>query len=299
MPDRLPTIGFLGLGAMGGPMAERLISGGADLVVYNRTAAKAAAFRDRARIAVTPAEVANQADIVFACVTGTEAYRDVVVGPNGIIHGGRARDYVHVGTSQPEFVEDLARALTARGINSLDAPVTGGVPRALNGTLTVMAAGPHAIFDRTKSYLKHYASKVIYLGERIGAAQIMKFVNNVLSASNLALACEAIVLGRKAGLDPRAMLEVINHGTGQNSATLTKIPDQVLTRKFKHGGSLGLMLKDLEVFSDLAARQGFSVPLAQAVIESFRTAAREEGDTEDLTKVIRPMERAAEVIVEP
>lgn len=248
-------------------MAERLVHGGANVVVYNRTAAKAGAFRDRARIAETPAEVANQADIVFACVTGAEAYRDVVLGPNGIIHGSRARDYIHVGTSQAEFVEGLARALAPRGITSLDAPVTGGVPRALNGTLTVMAAGPRAVLARSEPYLKHYASNVIYLGERVGAAQIMKYVNNVLSASNLALACEAIVVGRKAGLDPRAMLEVINHGTGQNSATLTKIPDQVLTRKFKHGGSLGLMLKDLEVFGDVAARQGLSVPLARAVIE--------------------------------
>jgi 3-hydroxyisobutyrate dehydrogenase-like beta-hydroxyacid dehydrogenase len=298
MPERQTTIGFLGLGAIGTPMAERLVRGGANVVVYNRTAAKAAAFRDRAQIAATPAEVADQADIVFACVTGAEAYRDIVLGPTGIIHGSRAKDYVHVGTSQVELVKDLAQALAARGIASLDAPVTGGVPRAVNGTLTVMAAGPRAVFERSGPYLKHYASKVIYLGDRVGAAQVMKYVNNVLSASNLALACEAMVVGRKAGLDSRAMLEVINNGTGQNSATLTKIPDQVLTRKFNHGGGLGLMLKDLEVFGEVAARQGVSGPLAQAVIESFRTAAREEGETEDLTKIIRPMERAAEVIVE-
>ena len=107
-----------------------------------------------------------------------------------------------------------------------------------------------------------------------------------------------MVIGRKAGLDPRAMLDVINNGTGQNSATLTKIPDQVLTRKFKHGGSLALMLNDLEVLTDVAGRQGLSTPLAQAVIASFRAAALEEGKTEDLTRVICPMEREAKVIVQ-
>jgi 3-hydroxyisobutyrate dehydrogenase-like beta-hydroxyacid dehydrogenase len=298
VPESQPTIGFLGLGAIGGPMAERLVRGGAKVVVYNRTAAKTDPFRNRAGIAASPAEAADKADIIFACVTGGEAYREIVLGPNGIIHGGRAKDYIHVGTNQVELLEDLATALEARGIASLDAPMTGGVPRARNGTLTVMASGPRAVFERTEPYLKHYANKIIYLSDRIGAAQAMKFVNNILSAANLALACEAMVLGRKVGLDPRAMLEVINNGTGQNSATLTKIPDQILTRKFKHGGSLGLMVKDLEAFGGVAKRQNLDVPLALAITAAFQKAALEEGEREDLTKVICPMERAAEVTVE-
>jgi 2-hydroxy-3-oxopropionate reductase len=294
-PQREQSVGFLGLGAIGGPMAERLIQGGAKVVVYNRTAAKAASFQGRAVIAATPAEAADQADFIFACLTSPESYRDVLLGPQGVIHGNRVKTYVHVGTNEVAVIEELAAALASRGIATLDAPMTGGVSRAIDGTLTVMAAGPRDVFDRTEPHFRHYANKVVYLSDRIGAAQVMKLVNNVLSASNLALACEAMMLGRKAGLDPVAMLDVINSGSGQNSATLTKIPAQVLTRKFNQGGGIGLMIEILEAFSGEARLRGVPVPLAEAVIASLRTAAAEEGDEADLTTLIRPLERAAGV----
>jgi 3-hydroxyisobutyrate dehydrogenase-like beta-hydroxyacid dehydrogenase len=298
-PEREQSVlGFLGLGAIGRPMAERFVQGGAKVVVYNRTAAAAAPFQGRAEIAATPAEAADKADFIFACLTTAESYRDVVLGAQGVIRGDRAKTYVHVGTNEVAVLEELAAALGRRGIATLDAPMTGGVPCAVNGTLTVMASGPRDVFDRTEPHFRHYANKIVYLSERVGAAQVMKLVNNVLSASNLALACEAMVLGRKAGLDPAAMLDVLNNGSGQNSATLTKIPAQVLTRKFNHGGAIGLMIKDLEAFAGEARLQGLTVPLAESVIASLRTAAAEEGDKADVTTVIRPMERAAGVAVE-
>lgn len=292
-----PVVGFLGLGAIGRPMAERLVQRGAKLVVYNRTAARAAPFQGRAEIAATPAELADKADIVFACVTTADAYREVLFGPDGVIRGSRAKTYVHVGTNEVALLQELAAALAGCGITTLDAPMTGGVQRAINGTLTVMASGPRDAFDRTEPLLKLYANKIVYLSDQVGAAQVMKFINNILSAANLALACEALVLGRRSGLDPAAMLEVLNNGTGQNSATLTKIPAQVLTRKFNLGAAVGLMIKDLEAFRGEARLQGVPVPLAEAVIASFRTAAAEEGDHADVTRVIRPMERAAGVTV--
>jgi len=292
------VVGFAGLGAIGAPMAERLIQGGEQVVVYNRTGAKASAFHNRAAIAATPAEMADKADIVFVCITSADAYRDVVLGPDGLVQGSRMKTYVHLGTNEVSLLEELAAGLGSRGIAALDAPMTGGVPRARDGTLTVMASGSREPFELAAPVMKHYAKKIVYLSDRVGAAQVMKYVNNVLSASNLALACEAMVLGRRCGLDPAAMLEVLNNGTGQNTATLTKIPAQVLTRKFSHGGTLGLMIKDLDAFSGEARRNGVPVPLAEAVIESFRKAALEEGEREDLTKIIRPMERAAGITVE-
>jgi 2-hydroxy-3-oxopropionate reductase len=292
-----PVIGFLGLGAIGRPMAERLVHGGAQVVVYNRTTAATASFQGRAVIAATPREVADRADQVLACLTTAESYREVVLGPQGVIHGSRLKTYVHVGTNEVAVIEDLAAQLERRGIATLDAPMTGGVPRAIDGTLTVMASGARPVFDRVEPFLKLYANKIVYLSERIGAAQVMKLVNNVLSASNLALACEAMVLGCKAGLDPAAMLEVLNNGSGQNSATLTKIPAQVLTRKFSHGGGLGLMVKDLEAFTGEARRRRVPVPLAEAVIASFQAAVVTEGEKRDITAIIRPMERAADVTV--
>lgn len=282
---------------MGAPMADRLVQGGELVVVFNRTTSKGAQFGGRAKIAATPAEMAEEADVVFACVTTPDVYREVLLGPNGIIRGGRAKTYVHLGTNEACVVAELAAALKEQGIETVDAPITGGVSRARGGTLTAMAAGPRAAFDHALPFMKHYASKVVYMGERVGAAQVMKFVNNVLSASNLALACEAMVLGRKSGLDPKAMLEVLNTGSGQNSATLTKIPAQILTRRFDHGGGLAMMLKDLEAFRGEASLQDVQIPLTEAVIASLRAAMEVEGGDADITRIICPMERAAGVVV--
>jgi 3-hydroxyisobutyrate dehydrogenase-like beta-hydroxyacid dehydrogenase len=241
--------------------------------------------------------VADKADFIFACLTTPDSYRDVLLGPQGIIRGGRVKTYVHLGTNEVAVLKELAAALGRRGIATLDAPMTGGVTGAISGTLTVMASGPREVFDRTEPYLKHYASKIFYLSEQVGAAQIMKFINNTLSASNLAVACEALVLGRKAGLDPAAMVDVLNNGTGQNSATLTKIPAQVLTREFNQGVTIGAMIYIVEAFCSEARLHNVPIPLAEAVIAALRTAAAEQGDKADLTTIVRPMERAAGVTV--
>ena len=290
------VVGFIGLGAIGNPMAERLVQGAEDVVVYNRTIGKTARFRDRAKIAASPAEMADAADIIFACVTTADSYRDVVLGPLGIVRGSRAKIYVHVGTNAVALLEELAAELDTRGIATLDAPMTGGVDDATDGTLTVMASGPREAFNRAEPFLKHYAKKIVFLGEWVGAAQVMKLVNNVVSAGNLAVACEAMVLGRKSGLDPTAMLEIINNGSGQNNATLTKIPAQILTRKFSYGAGLGLTILNMEALGAEAKLRDVPMPLAEAIFTSLRTALAEEGDT-DLTRVIRPMERAAGVTV--
>jgi 3-hydroxyisobutyrate dehydrogenase-like beta-hydroxyacid dehydrogenase len=282
---------------MGTPMAERLVQAGENVIVFNRTIAKGARFRGVAKIAGTPAEMAEEADIVFACLTTADAYREVLLGQSGIIRGSRVRTYVHVGTNEVPVLAELAAALNGCGIATVDAPITGGVSRAREGTLTAMAAGPRSAFDRATPFMKHYANKIVFLGERVGAAQVMKLVNNVLSAANLALACEAMVLGRKSGLDPVAMLDVLNSGSGQNSATLTKIPAQILTRQFNHGGGLALMTKDLEAFRGQAKLRHVPIPLTEAVIASLRAALDEEGGTADITRIVCPMERAAGVIV--
>jgi 2-hydroxy-3-oxopropionate reductase len=290
------VVGFIGLGAIGHPMAERLVQGGEDVVVYNRTIGKTARFRGRAKIAASPAEMADAADIIFACVTTADSYRDVALGPLGIVRGSRAKIYVHVGTNAVALLEELAAELDARGIATLDAPMTGGVDGAAAGTLTVMASGPREAFNRAEPFLRHYAKKIVFLGEWVGAAQVMKLVNNVVSAGNLAVACEAMVLGGKSGLDPTAMLEIINNGSGQSNATLTKIPAQILTRKFSYGAGLGLAILNMEALSAEAKFRDVPMPLAEAIFTSLRTALAEEGDA-DVTRVIRPMERTAGVTI--
>src|SRR5581483_8032790 len=156
--------------------------------------------------------------------------------------------------------------------------VTGGVAGAAAGILTCMTAGPKEAFERAEPFLKHYSKKLAYLGERVGAAQLMKYVNNVISAGNLALACEAMVFGRKAGLDPVAMLDIINHGSGQSNATMTKIPAEILSRRFGYGANLETAIHNMHALDTEAKILDVPMPLADALFTVLRAAAAEEGE---------------------
>src|SRR5690606_32734249 len=146
---------------------------------------------------------------------------------------------------------------------------------------------------RARQYLEPFASKVVKVGSRVGDAQRVKLINNYLSAANLAIACEAIVLARKAELDLDVVLEVINHGSGQNSATLHKLPQYVVPRQFNRGGALGLMYKDLQEAAAEAQRQMVPMPLGDAVLSTFERALAEGSPTDDVTSIVKHMERAA------
>jgi 3-hydroxyisobutyrate dehydrogenase-like beta-hydroxyacid dehydrogenase len=290
-----PAVGFLGLGAIGAPIAERLLRQRGRLTVFDIRAAASAPFAGKAEIARSPAEVADKSDIVFVCLTGADDYRQAVLGGDGLLHGSRARTYVHLGTSGARLVRTLAEELSARGIATLDAPITGGPPRARTGTLTSMAAGDRAVFDLAAPLIRAYASKTVYLGERLGAAQMMKLVNNAVSLANFAVAAEAMVVGAKAGIAPEAMLEVLNSGSGQNSATLIKIPDHVLPGSFDYGGSLRIVTKDLELFQAEATALGLTAHLSAEVLRLYQETKAAGADSDDMTTVIRPMEAAAGV----
>jgi 3-hydroxyisobutyrate dehydrogenase-like beta-hydroxyacid dehydrogenase len=290
-----PAVGFLGLGAIGAPIAERLLRQPGRLTVFDVRPQALAPFAGKAEIARSPAEVADKADIVLACLAGAEDYRQAILGGDGLLRGGRARTYVHLGTSGARLVRLLAEELSGRGIATLDAPMTGGPPRARTGTLTAMAAGARAAFDLAEPLMRAYASKIVYLGERLGAAQMMKLVNNAVSLANFAVAAEAMVVGAKAGIAPEAMLEVLNSGSGQNSATLTKIPDHVLPGSFDYGGSLRIVTKDLELFQAEAAELGLAARLSAEVLRLYQETKAAGAEADDMTTVIRPMESAAGV----
>jgi 3-hydroxyisobutyrate dehydrogenase-like beta-hydroxyacid dehydrogenase len=286
-------VGFLGLGAIGAPIAERLLRQPGGLTVFDVRPEAMAPFAGRADIARSPAEVADKSDIVFGCLTGADDYRRAVLGDAGMLRGERARTYLHLGTSGAKLVRALAEELSGRGVATLDAPITGGPPRARTGTLTSMAAGSRAVFDLAAPLIRAYSSKTVYLGESLGAAQMMKLVNNAVSLANFAVAAEAMVVGAKAGIAPEAMLEVLNSGSGQNSATLTKIPDHVLPGSFDYGGSLRIVTKDLELFQAESAELGLSARLSAEVLRLYRQAKADGAETDDMTTVIRQMESAA------
>lgn len=291
--DQDVVLGFLGAGAIGRPIAERILATRPMLVCDADPAARAT-FEGRAETTASAAELADRADIVFACLPSLEAHRRALLDPvQGLIAGKRCRGLVQVGTTGPELARELAAELGSRGIAMVDAPVTGGVPRARTGTLTVIASGDAALYQETESAIRAFASDVVWMGAEPGSAQTMKLINNLLSAANLAIGCEALVLGARIGLDPRRMLDVLNTGTGQNSATLTKIPDHVVPRTFDYGGRLELVCKDLKELLAEARALSVPTPLADLVESIYRRTVDLSSKDEDMTTVIHHMEEAA------
>jgi 3-hydroxyisobutyrate dehydrogenase-like beta-hydroxyacid dehydrogenase len=283
-------VGFIGLGSMGGSLANRMAEAGIPLCVFDIRSEASERFKDVARIAASPLDVANQARIIFACLPTLESNRAVVLGPDGIAGGTKVGLYVHTGTTGVEFTLELAQGLAAHGVQMIDAPVTGGPFRAKAGKLSVIASGPRALVDLAQPLMAAYSNKTIYMGEELGLAQMAKLVNNLLSVSNLALAAEALVVGKAAGLDPAVLVEVFNHGSGQNTATLNKLPDCILPRTFDFGSTMKIVEKDLTAFIDEATSHGVATPLAAAILDCYITAAERGSPDDDLTKVIRHME---------
>jgi 2-hydroxy-3-oxopropionate reductase len=289
------AVGFIGLGSIGAPMAERIVQAGYHVHVFDIRPEAMEPFRGRAELVASPRAVADQAETVLGCLASSESFRDAVLGRDGVAAGRRAKQYVHLGTNGAAVVRELGTGLEKAGIATLDAPMTGGRARARDGKLTVMVSGPRGVFETTEPVLRCYSDKIVYLGPSLGAAQVMKSVNNMLSLTNLVAACEALLVGAKAGLDPEAMLDVINHGSGQNTATSNKVPRHILPRGFDFGGSLAVVMKDIAVFIDHASELGIPTPIGELVREAYRRAIQDGSGAEDITTVIRPMEKQAGV----
>lgn len=291
------TIGFIGLGRMGGPMATRLAAAGHALVVQDVSAGAAAALVAKgATEAADPEAVADAADVVMVSLPTPDIVRAVALGPRGVAAGRRAKIFVDLSTTGPEAAAEIAAALGGRGIVAVDAPVSGGVGGAVKGTLAVMVAGPAATVEALRPALS-VLGKVFHVGEKPGLGQTMKLANNLLSAAAMALSSEAMVFGVKAGLDPAVMLDVINAGSGRNTATEAKFPRAILTRSFDFGFAAGLMHKDVRLFVEEAARLGVKAPAAEAVHALWQRTVTELGPEKDFTAIVQIVEKDAGVEV--
>ncbi len=188
--------------------------------------------------AASPADVASRAEIVLASLPMPDIVRAVALGENGVAHGKRARLFVDLSTTGPRMAKIIAAGLAERGITAIDAPVSGGIAGATKGTLAVMVSGPPADCERLKPLLQAIG-KYFYIGAEPGMGQMMKLINNLLSATATAATSEAVVLGVKAGLDPYVMIDVINSGSGRTTASEDKFPKSILPRSFDFGFALG------------------------------------------------------------
>ncbi|SDV47232.1 2-hydroxy-3-oxopropionate reductase [Chitinasiproducens palmae] len=291
------VIGFIGVGSIGGPMASRLLDAGHDVVGYDTRADALDALQQKGlKVASSPREVADAAQIVLVSLPTPDVVRQVASGPDGIVEGRAVRIYVDLSTTGPKTAEEIAKRLAEHDITAVDAPVTGGVAGAALGKLTLMAAGPAGAIARVSPVLATLG-QVEVVGDKAGMGQSLKLINNALSATHMAITAEAMVLGVKAGLDPEIILNVLNKGSGRNTSTEERFPKFVLTRTFDNGFANALMRKDLKLYMEMA--ENFQVPLwvATAVDRLWMQTVVEIGPNENTTTIVKTIEKWAGVEV--
>jgi 3-hydroxyisobutyrate dehydrogenase-like beta-hydroxyacid dehydrogenase len=290
-------IGFIGLGRMGFHMARRLIEAQHQLVVFDtRQDAVDQLVALGAAPASSPREVADRVETVMASLPSLQASLEVATGAGGVIEGSRVQRFIDLSTVGSEMAVRIHDLLARRNLVQLDSPVSGGVAGAEKGTLAVMVSGPRADYETVKSALA-VIGKPFFIGEKPGSGQTMKLANNFLSATAMVATSEAVVMGVKSGLDPTVMIEVINAGSGMNTASRDKFPRSVLPRSFDFGFATGLMVKDVRLCLQEMKLLGLNMEVAEAVGRLWETVIRDEGADSDFTAAIKPIEKAAGVVV--
>jgi 3-hydroxyisobutyrate dehydrogenase-like beta-hydroxyacid dehydrogenase len=296
MSDR--TLGFVGVGRMGSHMARRLASAGHKVVVYDADPrALQRATESGANAAHSPADVASQAEIVMASLPTPDIVKSVALAAkDGLIAGSKIKIFIDLSTTGPRVAGEVALGLEEKGIVAVDAPVSGGPAGAEKGTLAVMVSGPKRLSEELTPILG-VIGKVFWVGETPGLGQTMKLCNNLLSATAITITSEALVLGTKAGLDPAVMLDVINAGSGRNTATADKFPRCVLPRKFDFGFATDLLYKDVRLCLEEGERLGVPMIVGNAVRQLVGITKALKGEGSDITEIVQPVEQWAGVEV--
>jgi len=289
------NIGFIGVGRMGVRMARRLIDAGYALTLYDTNAAALSPLVALgAAAADSPAAVASAAEIVFASVPTPPIVQAVALGPKGVIEGARVKIFIDTSTTGATVERAVAEGLATKGIRMVDAPVSGGINGAEKGTLAVMVSCSEQTFARVQPVLE-VLGKIFFVGTQPGQGQTMKLLNNLLSATAMAITSEATAMGVKAGLDPSLVIDVFNAGTARNSATQDKMKQHVISRTFSYGFGIGLLNKDIRLC--MAEADNFGVPMVvgSAVRQLLSIATQAEGLDADMTAMARTVERFAGV----
>ncbi len=278
-------------------MARRLLEAGYGVTIYDTSEAALAGLEKLgARRAESPAAVASAAEIVIGSLPTPPIVQAVALGPKGVIEGTQVKIFIDVSTTGSVYAKRIAEGLAKKGIVQVDAPVSGGVKGAENGTLAVMVSCSDEIYARVQAILA-VIGKLFHVGKEPGQGQTMKLLNNLLSATAMAISSEAVVMGVKAGLDPQMIVDVINAGSGRNSATQDKIPRCVIPRTFDFGFALALLNKDVRLCMEEADAMGVPMIVGNSVRQLLAITAVTEGPNADMTDVVKSVERWAGVKV--
>jgi 3-hydroxyisobutyrate dehydrogenase-like beta-hydroxyacid dehydrogenase len=284
-------LGFVGVGRMGGAMANRLLDAGYRLCVYDvsEEATKPLVARG-AELAASPAEVASTAETVFMSLPTPDIVREVALGGNGgVINGSTVRTVIDLSTTGPGVANEVAGKLAERKIGWVDAPVSGGVIGAKAGTLAVMVSCPKPAYQKLEPVLKLFG-KLFHAGEKPGLAQTAKLANNLLAATAMVATSEAMAMGVKAGLDAKVLIDIINASSGRNSATQDKFPRAILPRTFDFGFATGLSYKDVRLCVEEAEAMGVPMVVGGAVREMLAITRAKFGAGSDFTHIAKLLE---------
>jgi 3-hydroxyisobutyrate dehydrogenase len=294
----MPTVAFLGLGAIGRPMAVRL-AGAPDieLAVWNRTTERARSFASeyRARHAVTPAEAARGASVVITCLPVSRDVESLLDGADGLLAGlAKGAALVDCTSGDPATSRRIAARLADHDVGFLDAPVSGGTIGAEQGTLTVMVGGDSTLLDRVRPVLSAFGKKIVHCGD-VGAGDALKAVNNALLAVHVWSTGEGLAALTKLGVKAEVALDVINASSGRSNASMNLFPERVLTRAFPRTFRLALLDKDVGIAAGVAREQKVPAPLLQLTADLFRIAHNALGEEADHVEAVKLVEQWAGV----
>ncbi|HSV92275.1 MAG TPA: 2-hydroxy-3-oxopropionate reductase [Desulfobacterales bacterium] len=289
------TIGFIGLGIMGRPMAANLMKAGFQLVVYDVARDRLTdALANGAQPGTSPADVAGRSEVVITMLPNSPHVREVALGPRGIVEGARRGSIlIDMSSIAPATAREVAASLAVKGVEMLDAPVSGGEPKAVDGTLAIMVGGEARVFEQVKGIFLKMGSSAVYCGG-IGSGNVTKIANQIIVALNIAAMSEALVLATKAGVNPETVFNAIKGGLAGSTVLNAKAP-MVLDGNFKPGFRIELHIKDLQNALDTAHELGVPIPLTGQVME-FMQALKIDGKAgQDHSGIVQFYERLAGV----
>lgn len=284
---------FLGLGAIGTPMARHLAAKFSGTKVWNRTATKAAAFAAAhgAVHAASPAEAARGADVVITCFPVSRDVEALLDGPDGLLAGlAPGSTLVDCTSGDPATSQRMAARLAERGIGFLDAPVSGGVVGAEAAALTVMIGGDAAVLERVRPALEAFGKRIVHCGP-VGAGDAVKAVNNALLAQHIIGTAEGLMALERAGVDPALALDVINNSSGRSNASMNLFPERVLTKAYPRTFRLALLDKDVGIALQVARDAGVSAPMLELASARYRAAHAAMGEEADHVEIVKWLEQ--------
>nr|WP_231881878.1 2-hydroxy-3-oxopropionate reductase [Anaerosporomusa subterranea] len=292
-------IGFIGLGIMGKPMSKNLLKAGYELIVCDVTkAAVDEVVAAGANRAASPREVAAQTEVIITMLPNSPQVRQVVLGENGLIEAAKAGSVlIDMSSIAPLVSREIAASLAEKGIEMLDAPVSGGEPKAIDATLSIMVGGKKVVYNRLHPVLKAMAASVVLVGD-IGAGNVAKLANQIIVALNIAAVSEALVLAAKAGVEPELVYQAIRGGLAGSTVLDAKAP-LMLERKFNPGFRIGLHIKDLTNVLETSHELGVPLPLTAAVMEMLQALKADGLAGADHGALVQYYEKLAKVTLAP